>query len=615
MIKIKKFRSISPNKPLNFSGKFIIDITVFLCSFSSFRFQLFRDVILHLPSDKSAKQQMINVCRRYYQGSDRELDQINEFERIYTKSDCIRWYTRETFVYKMVNKALRTEDVQQLHTFRFYINDLSSRLTEMSQSRQMEENESTSTKVYRGSQLLPNELEQFQSNEGKLISMNGYLSASRLESIAECFARNEPRRLNSVSVLFEIECFHDDNQCSIFVDIAQYSEMPDEQEVLFDIGAVFKVERICSTDQLWKISLTSSDNGRTITREYIEEMKKEIHDESVTIVFGSLLTRMGRYDRAETYFYQLLKTPGEENLSRIHNQLGLVYHAKAQFIRATEHFHLAYNFIDPSHRDSAILLRNISDVLIDQGYYQKALEHSKQAMKILEECQLEMAHCLQTIAWSYFGLRMYAESLEYSERALNIRQNCLPENHVHIAESYNSLGMNYLLTKDFERAFTYYQLALDMYQICLPADHPSIGNVLHNIGEYFFQKNQYDQAFEYYHLAWIMKKKCLPFDHPSRAMTLNSLSTVFSFQGEKDKALKLCLQALKIREKILPSDHLDLAMSFSSAGHKYEAINEYQLALTYFEKALAIREKFLSTNDPVRKRAERHVSRMKRKLM
>ena len=71
----------------------------------------------------------------------------------------------------------------------------------------------------------------------------------------------------------------------------------------------------------------------------------------------------------------------------------------------------------------------------------------------------------------------------------------------------------------------------------------------------------------------------------------------------------------EIREKILPLDHLDLAMSFSSAGHKYEAINDHQLALTYFEKALAIREKFLSTNDPVRKRAERHVIRMKRKIM
>lgn len=562
---------------------------------------------------------MINVCRQYYQNSDRELAQINEFERTYTKSDCIHWYTRETFVYKMVNKALRTEDVQQLHTFRFYINDLSSKLAEEAKSRQREDDEQTSTKIYRGAQFLPSELEQFQSNEGKLISMNGYLSASRLQCVAESFAMNEPRRLNSLPVLFEIECFHNEDQCSIFADIARFSKMPEEQEVLFDIGAVFKIERICPDEQMWKISLTATDDGREITREYIEEIKKEMHGESVRILFGSLLTRMGRYDRAETYFYRLLKDPGEENLAQIHNQLGLVYHAKAQFIPAIEYFHLAYELIDPSHRDSAVVLRNISAVLIEQGYHKKALEHSKKSMKVLEElneeCPLEMAHCLQSIGLSYFGLRMYVESLEFSERALNIKRNCLPENHVHIAESFNFIGMIYLMTKDFERAFTYYQLSLEMYQICLPDDHPTIANVFHNIGDYFFHKNQHDQAVQYYHLAWTMKKKSLPFDHPSRAITLNSLSTVYSFKGDKDKALDLCLQALNIREKILPSDHLDLAMSYSSAGHKYEAINEHRLALTYFEKALNIREKFLSTNDPVRKRAERHVIRMKRKLM
>jgi hypothetical protein len=37
----------------------------------------------------------------------------------------------------MVNKALRTEDVQKLHTFRFYINDLSSTLAEEYKNRQM----------------------------------------------------------------------------------------------------------------------------------------------------------------------------------------------------------------------------------------------------------------------------------------------------------------------------------------------------------------------------------------------------------------------------------------------------------------------------------------------
>jgi len=113
----------------------------------------------------------------------------------------------------MVNKALRTEDVQQLHTFRFYINDLCSTLAEEYKNRQMEDDQ-MSTMIYCGVQLLKNELEQFQSNERKLISINEYLSASHLERVAMMFAIKEPRRINSVPVLFEIECLNEENQCS-----------------------------------------------------------------------------------------------------------------------------------------------------------------------------------------------------------------------------------------------------------------------------------------------------------------------------------------------------------------------------------------------------------------
>jgi hypothetical protein len=100
---------------------------------------LFNDVILRLPSNDEAKQQMINACRSYYRGNDKQLQLIDEFEKFYSSEECIRWYTRETFVYKMVNKALRTEDVQQLHTFRFFIGDLSSSLAREYKKRKMEE--------------------------------------------------------------------------------------------------------------------------------------------------------------------------------------------------------------------------------------------------------------------------------------------------------------------------------------------------------------------------------------------------------------------------------------------------------------------------------------------
>jgi len=53
----------------------------------------------------------------------------------------------------MVNKALRAEDVQQLHTFRFYINDLRSTLAEGYKNRQMEDDQ-MSTMIYCGVRIV-----------------------------------------------------------------------------------------------------------------------------------------------------------------------------------------------------------------------------------------------------------------------------------------------------------------------------------------------------------------------------------------------------------------------------------------------------------------------------
>ena len=90
--------------------------------------QLFHYVIIRLPRQQQAKQQMIDVCRQYYRGNTKELQLIDEFQRDYHPEDAIRWYSKQSFVYKMVNKALRSEDLDQLQTFRFFIGDLSQSL-------------------------------------------------------------------------------------------------------------------------------------------------------------------------------------------------------------------------------------------------------------------------------------------------------------------------------------------------------------------------------------------------------------------------------------------------------------------------------------------------------
>jgi hypothetical protein len=54
----------------------------------------------------------------------RKRGNIAEFEKDYMSDQAIQWYTRNYFVYKLVNQAVRTEDIDTLYTDRFYIVDL-----------------------------------------------------------------------------------------------------------------------------------------------------------------------------------------------------------------------------------------------------------------------------------------------------------------------------------------------------------------------------------------------------------------------------------------------------------------------------------------------------------
>ncbi len=121
---------------------------------------------------------MIDICRHYYRGNSKELQLIEQFEREYRPEKAIHWYSKDSFVYRLVNKALRSEDIDQLHTFQFFIGDLSENLAR--EHEKMLLSKERIVTVYRGLKL---DKEEFD----KLISTNGYLSTSRLRSKALTF--------------------------------------------------------------------------------------------------------------------------------------------------------------------------------------------------------------------------------------------------------------------------------------------------------------------------------------------------------------------------------------------------------------------------------------------
>ncbi|CAF3814881.1 unnamed protein product [Rotaria sp. Silwood1] len=102
---------------------------------------MFKDVILRLPRDNHAKQQMIEFCQHYYCGNEKELKFIHEFEDDYKSNMAIRCLATE---YEKLQKT--DEKIIML---------------------------------YRGLKMEEEELKTLKQNEDRLISTNGFLSTSR----------------------------------------------------------------------------------------------------------------------------------------------------------------------------------------------------------------------------------------------------------------------------------------------------------------------------------------------------------------------------------------------------------------------------------------------------
>ncbi len=84
-------------------------------------FQLSLETLLQMPQTADPLNEMTTECLDNYEI---ERKKIIEFQQTYSSDACIRWHTSDTFLYRLLNKALRTQNINDIFKYRFYIKDL-----------------------------------------------------------------------------------------------------------------------------------------------------------------------------------------------------------------------------------------------------------------------------------------------------------------------------------------------------------------------------------------------------------------------------------------------------------------------------------------------------------
>ncbi|CAF4476280.1 unnamed protein product, partial [Rotaria socialis] len=72
--------------------------------------KLLLENLVSLPRDEQSKQDMIKKSKEYFAKDIKELRRIEEFSADYSSELAIQWYTADSFVHKLVNHALRSEN-------------------------------------------------------------------------------------------------------------------------------------------------------------------------------------------------------------------------------------------------------------------------------------------------------------------------------------------------------------------------------------------------------------------------------------------------------------------------------------------------------------------------
>ncbi|UJR12019.1 hypothetical protein I4U23_016197 [Adineta vaga] len=170
-----------------------------------------------------------------------------------------------------------------------------------------------------------------------------------------------------------------------FAIIADYSDFPQEEEVLFSMHTVFRVSNIeqsVTYNHLWEVKLTLTDDNDPQLVDLTERMKEEIDGKGWNQM-GKLMLKVGHFDQAEDNITcSLLECAdtyvnlGETCHDMQDYNMALVYFRKGLYVREEK--------LSEDH-DLAIVHHSLAKLYLSTGEYQLAMESVQQAITIGEK--------------------------------------------------------------------------------------------------------------------------------------------------------------------------------------------------------------------------------------
>ena len=503
--------------------------------------QLLKEILLLSQSNTNeAKQDMIEYCRQLFHNNTRQLQFIDEFEINSNNHNPIWFYTSESFLYRILNHALRMQDVKTLYKFRYFIKQLHEQIGQLYCLQQNDDkyfNNVENITLYRGQAIIPEEFQKLQLNIGGLLSISNFLSTSRKENVGKFFADMTLNDPTVISVCMNIQVNRKHNkQILNIIPFAHINEISPfgqiEDEVLLSMGSVFRIDKIeqLSSEGIWSMNLILTDDEDEQLRLVRESLKTRIECDNPLLSLGKLMYTKGDYQKAIDFFEQLLNDQTFlsylPNRSVLHNELAQIYKQIGDYNKAQQFYDSALK-LARQHPEGEYDHEYIAGILNNQGVL-----------------------CLAE--------KNYVKALEYFEQAVcSCEERPIPQRE-HLSIFLNNIGLAQYNLGNLDQSIIFYNKSLKIKREILPENHPAIANTLCNIGDIYARKREYQQALNLYEETLRIEKATLPCEHPSLALTYAHIGEVLAGMGRIHDAIKALETAVTIDAMTLSTNNPQL---------------------------------------------------------
>ena len=345
--------------------------------------KLFMEILVKINFTNEDFQKFIQFLRKECNHFKHELDIIDEFEKEYEKNKATWWYTWDSIISSVLNRALKTMDFTVLLIMGFYIQDLHRQIQTLysQQSDEYHHYQSSVITAYFDEHLYcERELEILKKSQHGLTSFNYFLSCSEMTTEeADFHISSYYSKYSYASVIFRIDLDRQKSKIPI-VFIKDYSGI-DKKKILLATHSVFRVRDIQHIDEnrrLYKIDLTLTDDQDPESHILEQHIRQEITGQTDWDSLTNLLFKAGQYRIVEELCKKHLeKATDKSKQSLLYYKLGLVSNEMGEYSEALSYHEKALDIrkksLPPNHPDLARSYNDIGLVYNNIGEYGKAL--------------------------------------------------------------------------------------------------------------------------------------------------------------------------------------------------------------------------------------------------